>query len=78
MALDTFEERQAYIRKCELEMLEAHARSARQRALMDQVDAALQAYLLQYQIEITTLIYRGMFDPTFCAPQSNRKGENDG
>lgn len=64
--MDIFEERQAYIDKCWLEIREAEARSTRQKAMMDQFNAAMQAIWLEYSVNISTLIYRGMFDPTFC------------
>jgi hypothetical protein len=74
MELETFEQRQAYIDKCWLEIREAEARVARQNALMEQFNATLQAFWTQYNAEITMLIYRGMFDPTFCKP-SDTPGE---
>jgi len=66
--METFEERQAYIDKCWLEIREAEAQSMRQKAIMDQFNLAMQAAWLEYSVNITTLIYRGMFDPTFCKP----------
>jgi len=66
----TFEGRQAYIEKCELEIREAEAKVARMRAMQAELDAKLQAFWMQYEFEMRTLIYRGMFDPTFCAPKA--------
>lgn len=63
----------AIIQRCELECREAMARNERQKALMAEFDARMQAWHLQYQIWVYTklapLIYRGMLDPTFCAPK---------
>lgn len=70
----TFEGRQAHIEKCELEMRESQAKVARMHAMQAELDARLQAFWMQYNFEMTTLIYRGMFDPTFCAPQANPEG----
>jgi hypothetical protein len=72
--MDTFEERQAYIEKCELENRESQAWAARQNALMEQFNATLQAFWLQYNLEMATLIYRGMFDPNFCKPAGTEHG----
>jgi hypothetical protein len=66
--MDTFEERQAYIEKCELEMRESIAKAARFRELFEEANATLQAFLAQYNAELAMLIYRGMFDPNFCKP----------
>lgn len=74
MELETFEQRQAYIDKCWLEIREAEARNARQKAVMEQFDLEMQLFWMRYNIEISTLIYRGMFDPTFCKP-SDTPGE---
>jgi hypothetical protein len=68
MDLETFEQRQAYIDKCILEMRESQAKAARTRALYDEANAILQAFWTQYNAELATLIYRGMFDPNFCKP----------
>lgn len=65
----TFEGRQAYIDKCEAEIAAAIAKSERQRAEYELLNARIQAVWMQFNLEITTLIYRGMFDPTFCAPK---------
>lgn len=69
----TFESRQAYIEKCEGEMRQAMAENARRRAEYEQFNAELQAILLQFDLEMTALIYRGMFDPAFCAPRQEQK-----
>lgn len=68
MAFDTFEERAAYIQKCEIEISDAVLRVARGNAVMEQFNATMQAFWTQYSIETTMLIYRGMFDPNFCKP----------
>lgn len=70
MDMDTVEGRQAYIEKCELEMRELHGRAAVERAQYEAFNLALQAHLAFYNAQIATLIYRGMFDPTFCQPRS--------
>lgn len=63
-----FLERQAYIEKCELEMRESIAKAARSKALYEECNAKIQAFWTQYNLEVTMLIYRGMFDPNFCKP----------
>ena len=69
--METSEERQAYVDKCVLEMRESRAKAARARALYDEFNAALQAIWVQYNAEMTILIYRGMFDPNFCKPTAS-------
>jgi len=74
MDLDTFEQRAAYIERCELEMRECQAKVAESKRLQEQFDQTMQLWHLQYEIwvwtELAPLIYRGMFDPTFCRPSN--------
>jgi hypothetical protein len=72
MEFDTFEERQAYIEQCQRDIREAEAKMAEQRLRQLKFDLAMQSWHLQYEVwvwtELAPLIYRGMFDPTFCRP----------
>lgn len=68
----TSEECAALIEKCELEMRESMAKAARSKALYEEFNAKIQAFWLQYNLEMTTLIYRGVFDPTFCRPNDTK------
>lgn len=71
MALDTFEERQAYFEQCSRENHAAQVEQLRFSQRMAEFEAAMQMVGLRYEIyvwtELAPLIYRGMFDPTFCA-----------
>lgn len=72
MALDTFEERQAYIEQCERQIRDAEVQAYRSRLKWEEFELQMQVWHLTYELwvytELAPLIYRGMFDPTFCCP----------
>jgi type II secretory pathway component PulM len=71
MMPDTFEERQAYIEKCEQEMREAVAKHERSKAHYESINRAIQTALMQHSLAMTSLIYNAMFNPNFGKPQSD-------
>jgi len=72
MELDTFEKRAAYIEQCSAQIRKQEADMAAIKLRQMEFDLAMQTFQIQYQVWVWTglapLIYRGMFDPTFCNP----------
>lgn len=51
----------------------AHLESVRQQVAMETFSAQIQVILALHNFQLSGLIYRGMFDPTFCAPTPKGK-----
>jgi hypothetical protein len=66
--MNTFEERAAYIAKCHQEIEENVKRIEDSKQRYAHFELQMSLFWAKYNIEIATLIYRGMFDPTFCQP----------
>ena len=74
--LDTYEKRAAYIERCWAQIRKQEAESKLRQM---EFDLLLQTWQMQYQVLVWTglapLIYRGMFDPTFCSPAKSAGDE---
>lgn len=66
----TYEECMEQVARDSALVAERQQESARMQAAMDAFNTEFQARWAIYCAELHTLIVRGMFDPTFCAPQS--------
>lgn len=70
MMPDTFEGRQAYIEECERQMREQVAKYEASKAHYEWVTQQINLAVMQYNMAMTSLIYRAFFDPNFGAQQA--------
>jgi hypothetical protein len=64
----TYEECMEQVRSDTARIEAAQRESARMQAAIDTFNTEFQAIWTIYCAELSTLIYRGMFDPSFCKP----------